>query len=39
MQLVQPGGVDYKWVITEANAGNWRIRLDTDALTIKFEKL
>ena len=39
MQLVQPGGVDYKWVITEANAGKWRIRLDTDALTIKFEKL
>ena len=39
MQLVQPGGVDYKWVITEANAGNWRITLDIDALTIKFEKI
>lgn len=38
MQLVQPGGVDYKWHITESNAGNWRITLDTDAFTIKFEK-
>lgn len=39
MQLVEPGGVDYKWVITESNAGNWRITLDIDSLTILFEKI
>ena len=36
VQLVQPGGVDYKWRVTEA--GNYRITLDIDALTISFEK-
>lgn len=36
MQLVQPGGVDYKWNIIQP--GNYRITLDTDALTINFEK-
>lgn len=36
VQLVQPGGVDYKWRITQA--GNYRIVLDIDALTISFEK-
>ena len=37
MQLVQPGGVDYKWRIT--SPGNYRVTLDIDALTIIFEKL
>lgn len=36
MQFVEPGGVDYKWVITDP--GNYRVTLDIDALTIKFEK-
>ena len=36
MQLVQPGGVDYKWKVTEA--GNYKITLDIDKLSIKFVK-
>ncbi len=36
MQLVQPGGVDYKWKVTAA--GSYRVTLDIDRLTIKFEK-
>ena len=36
MQLVQPGGVDYKWKVTEA--GNYKITLDIDKLSIRFVK-
>ena len=36
MQFVEPGGVDYKWKITDA--GNYKITLDIDKLSIKFVK-
>lgn len=36
MQFVEPGGVDYKWKINDA--GNYKITLNIDRLTIKFEK-
>lgn len=36
VQFVEPGGVDYKWKVNDA--GNYKITLDIDKLSIRFVK-
>lgn len=38
MQVVAPGGVDHKWIITNTNSGNYKLTLDVENMTIRFEK-
>ncbi|MBD8390368.1 SusF/SusE family outer membrane protein [Dysgonomonas sp. BGC7] len=38
MQEIPTGGVDNKWIITNATAGNYKLTLDVEKMTIKFEK-
>ncbi|MDC2624422.1 SusF/SusE family outer membrane protein [Bacteroides ovatus] len=38
MQEVAPGGVDNKWIITDETKGNYKLTLDVENMTIKFEK-